>query len=126
MSILRRRALPIAVATAISIVALACLLHGAPAHGQETPKQQNTLPEVHVEQGAKPPTKKKVVAKKSKPIQAPALPPTTSVQSHSKPPDPANALGTYNPALDLPNLELPPGTTIVFCRDIHESFSMAR
>ncbi|HML27411.1 MAG TPA: TonB-dependent siderophore receptor [Hyphomicrobium sp.] len=112
MSILRRRALPIGAATANSFFAFACLLHGAPAHGQETPKQPNALPEVQVEQRAKPPAKKNVVAKKSKPIQAPVSPPTTSVESRSVPLDPANALGTYNPALDLPNLELPPGTTI--------------
>jgi len=110
MSIMHRRALSAGRATATSIFAVACFIHSVPAHSQEA---SNTLPEVQVEQSAKPPQKKKVVAKKAKPKPVQALEfPTTTPVNQQGPLDPANALGTYNPALALPNLELPPGTTI--------------
>lgn len=82
-----------------------------------------------VEQAAPPPNKKpapveaydpapapKPKVKKAKPAAAPqAAPQPEPVQAEEPTPtpsSPATALGTYNPALDLEGLVLPPGTTI--------------
>lgn len=82
-----------------------------------------------VEQAAAPPKKKpapveaydpapapKPKVKKAKPAAAPqAAPQPEPVQAEEPTPtpsSPATALGTYNPALDLEGLVLPPGTTI--------------
>ncbi len=78
------------------------------AHAQSSEKP---LPPVTVQ--APDPTRRvaapfagrKSGAKRVKRASAPAAPPP-AVNT------PANALGTYNPALDLPGLKLPPGTTV--------------
>jgi len=77
-----------------------------------------SLPAVVVVQPQPPaakPAKKKVAGTKPKPkpqpkqVQAAA---SSQGATEPPPPEPALALGTYNPALDVPGLSLPPGTTI--------------
>lgn len=63
--------------------------------------------------GPQPKQRKKVVSKpKPAPDAAPAPAPETSGSAAQAAGSPATALGTYNPALDLPGLKLPPGTTL--------------
>lgn len=75
--------------------------------------KKKPAPVIEVYEPAPAPKPKKKVAKaaagpqpaaKPQPVQAEAAAPTPS--------SPLTALGTYNPALDLDGLELPPGTTI--------------
>lgn len=81
----------------------------APAPNQATPKAAGPDPQ--------PAPKQKQAAKpKAAPKQQATTPPPPSPEPAQvdvqTPASPATALGTYNPALDLPGLDLPPGTTL--------------
>jgi iron complex outermembrane receptor protein len=52
---------------------------------------------------SRPPRNRTATARRTSPA---VLPPAVPAVKNA-----ANALGTYNPALDLPGLKLPPGTT---------------
>lgn len=71
-------------------------------------------PKKAVVEDAPPPKPRKKVASKPKPAPAAASPPppAPTVATAEASPSPATALGTYNPALDLRGLQLPPGTTL--------------
>lgn len=78
--------------------ALSALLATAPSDGALAQQPSSTpLPQITVTPAPAP----KVQPKR----RAPAAPVAAA-------PAPANKLGTYNPALDLPDLTLPPGTTV--------------
>jgi iron complex outermembrane receptor protein len=97
------------VATSISILALTAICAGAQTPGSQ-PQQ---LPTVPVQPpAAAPKAAQPKAAPKAQPKQAaPALP----IPAPQPPPasaDTATALGSYNPALDLRDMTLPPGTTL--------------
>lgn len=91
----------------------------APATQVSKPKKPKVAIEPDDEPPAKP-AKPKVVAKKKPMAKPKPKPQPEPVEAAAPPPPqpdpatvaPANALGTYNPALDLPGLTLPPGTTL--------------
>lgn len=85
-----------------------------PAQAQPQPK---AAPAPKVQQAAPAPQPKAAPKAKSAPKATPAPKAQASVAPPSPPesvapPALANALGTYNPALDLPRLPLPPGTVL--------------
>ena len=84
-----------------------CLLCSSPATAQTTDTPPVDLPAVEVTTTGKkgPKSEKRSTGKKSQKAASPA-------QAPAPPPDPAVELGTYNPALDIGDIELPPGTTI--------------
>lgn len=94
----------------VSVVALQIAFLAAPdlARAQSSDKQ---LPPVTIQapdqtrRVAAPAAGKRSGARRASAKPAPAESPRAVAQ-------PANALGTYNPALDLPGLKLPPGTTV--------------
>lgn len=88
------RSLRIELTVAVAVSALALAAIATSARAQQAP---GTLPPIVV---APPPAIKKAPAKKAATVPA------------KKSPEPASQLGTYNPALDLPGLTLPPGTTL--------------
>ncbi|MEQ1614430.1 MAG: TonB-dependent siderophore receptor [Hyphomicrobiaceae bacterium] len=122
--------LQIIFACALSVVALSAIYGGVRAQQAAPPSQGTQLPPVPVEppvqaqpkqvpapkQAAPAPqpkaatVPKRVAAPKVQPKQAPAQVPVAA--DPPPPASPANALGTYNPALDLRNVTLPPGTTV--------------
>jgi iron complex outermembrane receptor protein len=99
-------------ATTVSVLALAIVT--SPSLAQDAPPAPD-LPPVEVPQVAPDappkPKPKKPKAAAAKPKPAPPAP-APYVVEEVRPADPAVALGTYNPALDVRDLELPPGTTL--------------
>lgn len=101
------RFVPLLCVCALSPMALAALSSESLAQQQAEPAE---LPPVQVT--TTQPGKAKAAKKKSGTtssgvaIAAPAASEDVAVA------DPATALGSYNPAMDLPNLKLPPGTTL--------------
>ena len=116
----------------LSVIAIALIVTGARAQQATTPPVQATpLPPVPVEpppvvqpqqvppvrpQASPSPLQKaapkQVATPKVQPKAAPAPVPIVNAPPPALPPSPANALGTYNPALDLRDITLPPGTTV--------------
>lgn len=89
--------------------AICCASAGLNHATAQSAQGAETLPPVVVDTTAKPAkkaaksaNKKKTSSQASQAVSPAPLPPPTG----------ATALGTYNPALDLPGLDLPPGTTI--------------
>lgn len=93
----------------LAVAALCASAVAVAAQTAEKPAQENApLPPVIVETTPKPaPKNPKSAKKKVKPAVAAA----TSTQPQA-PDSGSTALGSYNPALDLPGLAVPPGTTI--------------
>lgn len=89
--------------------AICCASAGLNHATAQSAQAAETLPPVVVDTTAKPAKKhaKSANKKKSASQASQAVAPAPLV-----PPTGATALGTYNPALDLPGLDLPPGTTI--------------
>ncbi|PPD27354.1 MAG: TonB-dependent siderophore receptor [Hyphomicrobium sp.] len=122
----RLLALEIAAAGALSFVAVTAIVSSARAQRAPQPAPahvENTLPPVTVQQKAPPAVSEpapapKQTAKpkvKSAPVQqaeAPPPPAQEAVEVAQEPTTPATALGTYNPALDVQGLKIPPGTTL--------------
>jgi iron complex outermembrane receptor protein len=103
---LSKNAFPILLASFLSMLAIIVLASKARAQQQAEPTE---LPTVQVT--TTPPGKAKAATKKGgsgaqATVQAPSAPAESAAS------DPATALGTFNPALDLPGLRLPPGTTL--------------
>lgn len=81
----------------------------------QTADDPSDLPPVTVEQKAEPavtpqPAKKKKKQAATAPVAQPPAAPSTNRKAPVR--SSATALGTYDPALDLPDLELPPGTIL--------------
>ncbi len=95
---------------AAAAMALAVCGLAIPAGAQQPPG--TTLPTVPVTPpaDAAPPAKKAAPAPKAKAPQAKAATPPAKQEPAQV--DPATALGPYNPALDIRNVTLPPGTTL--------------
>lgn len=102
---LERRQLTLAVrlqvvaACSISLLALSAICAGAQTGGSQQ------LPPVSVT-----PPAPNAPAKKAAPSQAPGSPAAAPSPQTSS--NPATALGSFNPALDLQGVQLPPGTTL--------------
>ena len=112
---LRRQERAVLLATSISVVTLVVLLNPALAQEAKPPDGEPApdLPAVEVPQpAASSPAKPKPKAAATA-AGAPSTGSAPISQTVAAPdaPDPALALGTYNPALDIRNFELPPGTT---------------
>jgi iron complex outermembrane receptor protein len=103
---------------AVSTVSLACLTTAAMAQeAANTSQPSPDLPPVEVPQPApaaapKPKKPKPALAKAKPKPPTPAPAPEVAAAPEPEAADPATALGTYNPALDVRDLELPPGTTL--------------
>ncbi len=69
----------------------------------QTAKPQSAKPTTVRAEPSRPPRNRTATARRKSPA---VLPPAVPAVKNA-----ANALGTYNPALDLPGLKLPPGTT---------------
>ena len=119
---LRRQERAVLFATSISVVALVVLLNpialaqeAKPPAGEPAPD----LPAVEVPQpAASSPAKPKPKAAATAADAPPAgSAPISQTVAAPDAPDPALALGTYNPALDIRNFELPPGTTLTRQQD---------
>lgn len=107
---IRRRARPLALVTSLAATALLPLTR--PAFSQATPKPASpVLPEVDILQQRERPARPRPQAARAPAPASPARPATPAA-----PPTPAAeptaTLGSYNPALDLDDLALPPGTTL--------------
>lgn len=103
---LSRHILPLLLASFLSMLALVFVAAKARAQQQAEPAELPTVQVTTTQPGKAKGAKKKSGASSPAVVQS-AQPPVEAAAA-----DPATALGTFNPALDLPGLELPPGTTL--------------
>jgi len=95
----------------VSYFAMAASTGGALAQTSQQPGTNTQLPPVVVEAPAsktKATPKRKAAVKRQQPVPS-AESTETEVAEHRSP---ATSLGAYNPALDLPGLDAPPGTVL--------------
>lgn len=104
---LYRNFVSILFALVLSLLALAALAAKVLAQAPDKPAE---LPPVEVT--TSPSAKAKSSSKKSSAQSSAMTAPAPSAPMAAEASDPATALGSYNPALDLPDMELPPGTTL--------------
>lgn len=116
---IRRYARPTIFTNAISFSALLAFTSSAIAQDANTSNGNVKLPDVKIIQQSEPAKPVKTSAPKKKKPAAPAQSSAPIVSNVQPEPDPvspapplATSLGSYNPALDLDGLQLPPGTTI--------------
>lgn len=102
---LSKNMLPILLASFLSMLALVVVAARARAQ-QAAPTELPTVQVTTTQAGKAKAAKKKSGTSSSVVVAAPEAP----IEPANN--DPATALGSYNPALDLPDLDLPPGTTL--------------
>lgn len=103
---LSKHIFPLLLASFLSMLALLFVVAKARAQQQAEPAELPTV-QITTTQPAKAKGAKKKSGTSSPAVVQSEGPPVEAVAA-----DPATALGTFNPALDLPGLELPPGTTL--------------